>query len=156
MTEQARLVKDEALPSPAGAATTSEQQALLHAFARDHSWSPRCIDCRSLVRVQEVLDDTARWVEQFREKNPSDDEDYGYNHAIDDVALALRGRLGNEKPAPVLGRYADGWRRAYWAHREGRHGDECCQDECWPDIASRVLDGLAPKVRAWLDEDADA
>jgi hypothetical protein len=58
----------------------------------------------------------------------------------------------SEPRTAALDKYADGWRRAYWAHREvpGRHRGECCQDQCWPDIASRVLDDLVPKVQAWL------
>jgi hypothetical protein len=55
---------------------------------------------------------------------------------------------------PVVDRYVDVWRRAYWAHREvpGRHRGECCQDRCWSDIGRRVLDEMVPKVQAWLGE----
>jgi hypothetical protein len=54
----------------------------------------------------------------------------------------------------TLSKYADTWRRAYWAHREvpGRHRGECCQDECWPDIAERVIDEIAPAIVAELSE----
>jgi hypothetical protein len=54
----------------------------------------------------------------------------------------------------ALSQYADTWRRAYWAHREvpGRHRGECCQDKCWPDIAERVVDAIAPSIAADLAE----
>ena len=45
----------------------------------------------------------AEWIERFKERDPQGDEDYGYNHAVDDIVREVRTPTVGSEMAPIFG-----------------------------------------------------